>query len=149
MKEFLYAIKYTIIFQILCWGIFILCDENKLISQSDAENLALYSGIAILIGLLVIYYICVKKIIKKHNLNSTKFNIILLLLWSVSSKLITNGLNTLVINKKIHICQGSGWECFLNGIEYDIEGLLMIALAILILIINLIIIIYKYIKKKK
>ena len=149
MKEFINAIKCTIICQLLCWGIFIICDENKYISQSSAESLAIISGIIMLVILLVIYFISVNKYIKNKNMNSIKFNVILFTLWSVTSILITFGLNSLVDNKILHVGQGSGWSCFLNGFEYIMEGFFMIALVILIIIIKLIIFLYKYFTKNK
>ena len=149
MKEFINAIKCTIICQLLCWGIFIICDENKQISQSSAESLAIISGIIMLVILLVIYFISVNKYIKNKNMNSIKFNVILFTLWSVTSILITYGLISLVDNKILHVCQGDGWACFLNGIEYAVEGFFMIALVILILCIKIIIVLYKYITKNK
>lgn len=149
MKELLNAIKCTIICQLICWGLFILCDENKFIEQADAENLASISSIIILTILLVVYFLYANKYIKKHNLNPIRFNIILFILWIGSSILISNTLTNLVINEKLHICQDHGWNCFLNGFEYTIEAFFMITLAVLILIINIIIAIYKYIKNKK
>lgn len=149
MKEFINAIKCTIICQLLCWGIFTICDENKYISQSTAETLAMISGIIILIILLTIYFIYSGRYIKNNNMNSIKFNIMLFSLWSASSILITYGLISLVDNKILHVCQGSGWACFLNGIEYAVEGLFMIALVILILCIKILLFLYKYITKNK
>ena len=149
MKEFINAIKCTTICQLLYWGIFIICDENKYISQSTAESLAIISGIIMLIILLVIYFIFVNKYIKNKNMNSIKFNVILFTLWSATSILITYGLCSLVNNKILHVCQGSGWSCFLNGFEYIMEGFFMIALVILIIITKIIIFLYKYFTKNK
>ena len=149
MKEFINAIKCTIICQLICWVLFILCDENKYISQSSAESLAIISGIVILIVLLIIYFIYINRYVKNKDMNSRRFNIILFFLWLVTSILMTFGLLNLVDNKILHVCQSSGWSCFLNGIEYGIEGFFMIALAVLILIIRIIIIFYNYITKNK
>ena len=153
MKEFINAIKCTIICQLICWGVFILCDENKYISQylsySCAETVAMNSGIVILIVLLVFYFISANKYVKNNNMNSKKFNIILFFLWSATSILITLVLTSLVANNVLHVCQESGASCFLNGIEYVAEGFFMVALAVLILIIKIIIIFYKYITKNK
>ena len=102
MKEFINAIKCTIIFQLLCWGIFIIFDENKYISQSTTESLAIISGIIILIALLVVYFIYSDKYIKKNNMNSYNFNIILFSSWSATSLLVTYGLIYLV-NKIIYM----------------------------------------------
>ena len=56
MKEFIEALKWTIICQLLCWGFFILCDE-KYISQSSSVEFALNSGVIILIILFFIYFV--------------------------------------------------------------------------------------------
>lgn len=149
MKEFLNALKCTIIFQLLCWGCFVICDENKFIPQSSAEDLALSSGLLILVILLFVYFLFANKYIKSNNMNSKRFNIILFFLWTISSILIMFESMNLVSNNYLHVCQDTGWDCFLNGIEYGIEGFFMVVLAILILIIKVIIMIYKHIKKKK
>ena len=149
MKEFTKSIKCVLLYQIICWGLFILCDENKLISQTLSEEIAMITGIIVLIVLLIIYFIFSNKYIKKNNLDSKKFNILLFIIWIISSISIMFVLFNLVENEYLHVCDGSGWDCFLNGIEYGIEGILMIFLAILILIIRIIIMFYKYIVKSK
>lgn len=148
MKEFAKAIKCVLICQFLCWGIFILCDESKFISQSSSEGIATISGIILLISLLIIYFIFANNIIKKHSMNSKKFNIFLFISWVITSILVMFVLISLVDNKYLHVCQGSGWDCFLNGIEYGLQGIFMVILAILILIINLIIKFYRFITKR-
>ena len=146
MKEFTKALKCVLIYQLICWGIFILCDENKFVSQSTAEGNAIINGIILLIGLLILYLVFINKFIAKNNLNSKKFNIFLFILWAVISILISSILLNLV-GEYLHICRGEGWDCFLNGIEYGLQGIFMVFLAILILIIKLIIKIYKYFAK--
>ena len=148
MKEFIKAIKCVTICQLLCWGIFILCDENKFVSQSSAESMAIISGIILLIALLIIYFVFGNRFIKKYNINSIKFNIFLLILWIVISLLVMVVLIGLVDINYLHVCQTSGWGCFLNGIEYGLQGIYMVILAILILIIKLIILFYKFITKR-
>lgn len=147
-KEFIKALKCVLIYQLICWGVFILCDENKFVSQSTAEGNAIIGGIILLIGLLILYFVYVNKFIAKNNLNSKKFNIFLFILWVITSILISFILLNLV-GEHLHICRGEGWDCFLNGIEYGLQGIFMVWLAILILIIKIIIKFYKKITKSK
>lgn len=147
-KEFIKALKCVLIYQLICWGVFILCDENKFVSQSTAEGNAIIGGIILLIGLLILYFVYVNKFIAKNNLNSKKFNIFLFILWVITSILISSILLNLV-GEHLHICRGEGWDCFLNGIEYGLQGIFMVLLAILILIIKIIIKFYKKITKSK
>ena len=136
MKEFIKALKCVLISQLIYWGIFILCDENKYVSQSTAEGNAIIGGIILLIGLLILYFVYINKFITKNNLNSKKFNIFLFVLWIVFSVLSSYVLLGMVDNNYLHICRGEGWDCFLNGIEYGLQGIFMVLLAILILIIK-------------
>lgn len=147
MKEFIDAIKCTLICQLICWGLFIICDENKLMLQTNAEELALICGIGTLIVLFIVYFIYADKYVKNNNMNSIKFNIILFFLWLATSSLTTYGLCILVDNNILHACYDSGWACFLNGIEYLIEGFFMIVFALLVLIIKITIIFCLYIVK--
>ena len=108
MKEFKQALKLVLIFQILCWGIFTLCDENPLTTQSTAENIALSFALLSQIGLLIFYYIHINKQIKKNNLNSLKFNIFLFILWIASSISMIYIFLYLVEKNYLHVCQGIG-----------------------------------------
>lgn len=145
MKEFLQAMKYCILSQILCWGLFIILDENMLTNQSNAETSALFVGLGLLILILVLYFCNSNKLIKKYQLNSIKFNVSLTFIWIGLSLITSKFLLDLVDKHVLHIC--SGWYCFLNGIEYGLYAILMIILVIIILIIKLIIKIYKHFKK--
>lgn len=126
----------------------VICDENKFVSQSTAEGNAIIGGIILLIGLLILYFVYVNKFIAKNNLNSKKFNIFLFILWVITSILISFILLNLV-GEHLHICRGEGWDCFLNDIEYGLQGIFMVLLATLILIIKIIIKFYKKITKSK
>ena len=126
----------------------VICDENKFVSQSTAEGNTIIGGIILLIGLLTLYFVYVNKFIAKNNLNSKKFNIFLFILWVITSILISSILLNLV-GEHLHICHGEGWDCFLNGIEYGLQGIFLVLLATLILIIKIIIKFYKKITKSK
>lgn len=149
MKELINATKCTIICQLICWGAFILCDENKYMSQSSANSLASISGIIILLLLFVIYFIYSDKYIKNNNMNSLKFNILLFFTWSVLSWLIMWILLNLMSHGIFHPCQGSNLFSCLDRIVYIYEAFSMIGIAILILIIKVIILLYKSITKKR
>lgn len=146
MKEFFRALLYVLITQIACWGIFILCDEFPLLSQSSAESLALVVGLIFSIIILVLYLVVVKKIIKKYELNSKRFNIFLILLWIVISILSLMSFLWLVEEELLHVCKSSGWDCFLNGIEYGIYGLLLVIVAIVVIIVKILSAIYRVIR---
>ena len=149
MKELLKSLKHVLVIQLISWGLFILIDENTFLSQSTAENLAFTIGLIIQLLILVIYYIYTNKEVKKNDLNLIKYNIFLFIFWNILSFLTILGFTYLVNNEYLHICQGTGWDCFLNGIEYMLYGLSMIALSLLILFIDLVIVIYKWIIKRK
>ena len=149
MKELLHAIKCVIILQIICWGIFILCDECPFIHQSSAVDLALFTSCFILTGLIILYFIYINKHIEKHNLKKVKFNIFLLFTWMATSTAISYGCLMLVDSKHLHVCKHEGWSCLLNGVEYGIQGILMLITAAIIILIQLIIILIKHIKKTR
>ena len=149
MKELGKAIKLSFVFQVICWGIFLICDENKLMQRTSAEDIALLMGIVILIGLIVLYFIKINKYISKNQLRSTRFNIFLAISWIILSIIISYLLLGLVESGHLHVCKTSGWDCFLNGIEYALECFLMILQAFIVLLIKSIIRFYKYIKNKK
>lgn len=147
MKEFFQALKYCTLLQILCWIVFIALDENRFINQSNAELLALFGGIGLLLAIIILYFLKSNKIIKKHQLSSIKFNISLALIWNILSIFISIFLLVLIDKGLLHICRGDSWACFLNGIEYVLYPILMIVVVILVVIIKKIIKIYKYFKK--
>lgn len=150
MKEFTRSLICVLLSQLVCWGAFILCDENKFISQNTAEHMAMIVGSILLILILVLYFVFKNKFITKNKLNSKKFNIFLFVIWQISTILIYFVLESL-IGKYLHACTQKSvldWSCFLNGIEYLLYGILSFLLPVLILIINLIIKLFKYIKRK-
>lgn len=149
MKELGKALKISVIFQLICWAIFILIDENRIMRQTTAEEVSMLIGIIILIGMLVLYFIKANKYISKNQLKSTRFNIFLAASWILFSIAISFILLCLVDKGYLHVCRSSGWGCFLNGIEYAIECFFMILQASIFLLIKSIIRFYKYIKNKK
>lgn len=149
MKHFLTALKHVLFCQIICWGIFMLFDEEiPFLPFSGEPDLALIVGIIILVIYLILYYAYLPKTIKKKELSSLKYNTFLFIIWNITTILIAYALITLVDNNFLHVCTGDGWACFLNGLEYYIYPIIQSGLSALILFINLIIVIYKAIKKR-
>ena len=149
MKELAKALKISILFQFICWGIFLLIDENNILKRSTRETTTVLVGIILLIGLLVLYFMKVNKYIDKNNLRPLRFNIFLVISWVLLSIIISYIFLTFIEKGYLHVCKQSGWECFLNGIEYALECILMILQASILVLIKSIIRLYKYIKSKK
>lgn len=150
MKEFIKALKCVLLSQLLCWAVFILCDENKFVSKTAAEYTAMIVGPILLIVVLVLYFVFKNKYITKNKLNSKIFNLFLFVIWIIFTILMGLILEYLV-GKYLHVCTRTSvisWTCFLNGIEYFLYTILVFLFPILILIINLIIKLCKYIKRK-
>ena len=146
MKEFTKAIIVVLIGQLLSWGLFILCDESKLMEQGTAENTALLVSLLFSIALIIIYFIYSKKFIKKYELNSVKFNSFLFSFWIILSYIIMNFMFIQIDKGYLHVCKD---DCFLNGIEYGANGLFMVSSAIIILLIKLLILIINKLKEDK
>ena len=75
MKELKYSLLYTLVLQILCWTLFLVCYEFPYINKNNAELLASIVGIVLIVITSVLYVLFNNKIIKKHELKSTKYNI--------------------------------------------------------------------------
>ena len=143
MKEFKNALIYVLLSQVFCWLMFYLFDDQKYVFNARISMSASIIGIICLIVLLIIYFVFAKKIVTKKKLNSKKFNVFLFLIWMFMQIPSYNVCNYVL--GIIRPCETFG--CILIGFEYVIQWLLMLLFPILILIINLIIKLCKYIKK--
>ncbi len=148
MKEFFKALLYVFITQIVCWGIFTLCDEFPLINQDNAESLALTIGLLLSLIILILYFVFVKVIINKNKLNSKLFNVFLISLWIVISLLNSYIFTSLVDEGVLHYCESYGWNCFLNGIEYVMYGILLVVVSLVIILWKIFSGIYRFFKKR-
>ena len=81
MKEFINALKYSLLFQIITWLVFFLFDEYKFVRNANISNIAIIAGIILLTITLVLYFVFGNKIIRKNKLNSKKFNLSLFFIW--------------------------------------------------------------------
>ena len=141
MKELKYVLLYTIIFQIISWFVFMIGNETNIIPF-------ILSFIIIPIALIALYFSFIKNLITLHKLDRLKFNILLTFTW-----IFITGINTfiflgLVDNHIISVCSGSGWDCFLNGIEYLLFGIILGLIVLVIAIIKIIVFVIKRIRKK-
>lgn len=147
VKEFLKALLYTVLIQILIWGIYIYF--NELAGYIGSNELKLLMILLCLIPLFM-YFIFNKKVIEKHNLESKRFNIYLSITWtglSFSMIILTGKFISMLEDLGIlHKCLG--WECFLDGIEYLIFGIGMILQVVLVSGYKLCCYLYKKIVKK-
>lgn len=148
MKEFLGSLVYAIVSQLIMWGVFVFCHEFPFLDKSDAEGLAVYVGISMLVVSLALYFIYMKKIVNKKKYNSLVFDIAFFIFWFVFSYLGGAVTLKLVDMNIIHKCVG-GWACFLNGILYGLFSFGLMFEAAIVIVIKLSIGIYKYLAKRK
>lgn len=141
--------KYIIILLkciLILWGPILLIEETFLFDYiSSAESFI--CSIIISILCLIMYMKTYKKV-KKEKINCYIYNIantILLVIMNVAlGYLFTNLVNL----KLFHHCMESGWDCFLEGIEYLLIGLEYAFLSIIILIVWLFVRFIKFLNTK-
>ena len=151
---YLWSLLFSILAQIFFWGVFIFFDESKIISRDFAEGLACLSSIVLLLIFIVLVLIFERKITNKLNIKSLPMYIFFTINWFVFS--ILGGLFTLKLVDIgiLHYCDSSAGgslfgPCFLNGIEYILESIILILAIILLIVLKLIIVLIKFIKKDK
>lgn len=76
------------------------------------------------------------------------FNISLISLWVFISLLNSYLFTKLVDEGVLHYCKLYGWNCFLNDIEYDIYGILLVVVSLIIILWKIFSEIYRFFKKK-
>lgn len=143
MKELKYALMYASISQMLLWLIFMVFDE---LIMSDYELYVLYFGISLLIVLFILYFIHNNEIIKNHKLKSMKFKVFEYSIWTILSVAMMIITLILIDNRLLHPCSIGGWDCFLNGLEYQLYAICMLIFIVLIIVIEIIIYFVKKIK---
>ncbi len=137
MKELKKALSIALLWQLIGWFILILCDENHFINQSSREMLSLLFEVLFLLVTLSLYFIFSKKIVLKYNYNKWKFNASLIILWGVFSIIMTWIMSYLISNELLHVCEDSGWDCFLNGFEYPLFGIGMIFQIVIVFLVKI------------
>ena len=142
MKELKYSLLYTLVLQTLCWTLFLVCYEFPYINKNNAELLASIVGIVLIVITSILYILFNNKIIKKHELKSTKYNIFLMIFWVVFTCIITITVNELIEKDILHACYNdpnNTWlKCFLNGIECLIFGLEFLIQTLVLVLIKII-----------
>jgi hypothetical protein len=142
MKELKYSVLYTLVLQVLCWTIFLICYEFPYISKDNAELLASIVGIVLIVIISILYVLFNKKIIKKYELKSRRYNILLMIFWVLFTCIITFTINELIEKDILHACYNdpnNTWlKCFLNGIECLLFGLEFLIQTIVLLLIKII-----------
>ena len=131
MKELKYSLLYTFIFQGISWSIFTVGNESLIIPF-------IVSFAIIPLAIVVLYFLLSNDLINRNGLDKLKFNIILSFIWIFITGVNTSIFIKLVDNHILSICNGSGFDCFLNGIEYLLFGVILGLIVLVIAIIKLI-----------
>lgn len=142
MKEFIRVLLYTILLQILSWGIFIYFNE-----LTGYMGLNFITLIILLIPIFL-YFIFNKKIIPRDKLDSKRFNIYLSISWLLFSILmIILTAKFIPYFEDLGIFHKCYFLCILDGVEYFFFGMGMIFQVILISVFKLCGYLYKKIKE--
>ncbi len=145
MKKVIYIISTLLKSLLLLWVPILLIEETFLLNYIDA---GIYVFSLIISILCLIMYIKTYKNINKKQINCYLYNIIntiLLVIFNIALGYLF--LNLIDLNV-FHQCLGSGWDCFLFGIEYLIIGIEYALFSVITLIIWLIVRLIKYLNSK-
>ena len=145
MKKVIYIISTLLKSLLLLWVPILLIEETFLLNYIDA---GIYVFSFIISILCLIMYIKTYKNINKKQINCYLYNIIntiLLVIFNIALGYLF--LNLIDLNV-FHQCLGSGWDCFLFGIEYLIIGIEYALFSVITLIIWLIVRLIKYLNSK-
>ena len=145
MKKVIYIISTLLKSLLLLWVPILLIEETFLLNYIDA---GIYVFSLIISILCLIMYIKTYKKINKKQINCYLYNIIntiLLVIFNIALGYLF--LNLIDLNV-FHQCLGSGWDCFLFGIEYLIIGIEYALFSVIALIIWLIVRLIKYLNSK-
>lgn len=144
MKEVKYGVLIAFLVQLVLWVF------STIIFELDGFDFSsiLYNLDALVILILPIEYIFFsKKFIKKKKLNAKKFDIVFLCSWFIFTILFLILADALVRWGIVLNCGGSGWDCFLNGIEFYLLAFALLLEIGVVLCIRLGQFIYKKLKK--
>lgn len=130
---------------LILWLPILLIEETSLIKFIHDEGIVIFSVIISIIC-LIIYIKNYKN--NKANINCYLYNIINTILLIISNIALGYCFFSLIDLNIFHQCLGTGWSCFLFGIEYIIIGFIYAIISIIILIIWLLIKLIKYLTKK-
>ena len=144
MKEVKYGVLIAFLVQLVLWVF------STIIFELDGFDFSsiLYNLDALVILILPIEYIFFsKKFIKKKKLNAKKFDIVFLCSWFIFTILFLILADALIRWGIVLNCGGSGWDCFLNGIEFYLLAFALLLEIGVVLCIRLGQFIYKKLKK--
>lgn len=144
MKEFKYSLIIAFLVQLVVWLF------STLVFEFDGFDFSsvLFNLDALILLLLPIGYIFFsKKIIKSKKLKSRRFDLIFLISWFIFTILFLILADALVRWGIVLNCGGSGWDCFLNGIEFYLLAFALLLEIGVVLCIRLGQFIYKKLNK--
>lgn len=146
MKHFVYTILLLLKSLLILWVPILLVEETFLFNYVGPVGSLIIS--VILSILCLIMYIKTYKKIKKEKKNYYLYNIFNAILFIIFNLTLGYFFINLIDLKIFHHCVGSGWDCFLFGIEYLIIGFEYAFLSAIILVIWLFVRLIKFLKNK-
>ena len=141
MKELKKTLFLSIIYQLLCWiPMIIACEFDK--------DIGVYLGVTCLVILIILYFIYKYILLKDKNYTNWKYNlffginsiVLIYIILTIVSKLLSLGI--------LSHCVSTDWNCFLNGLEYLVFAIYDVISIGIIISIEIIVVIVKYIIKK-
>lgn len=144
MKEFKYSLIIAFLVQLVVWLFSTLVFE---FDGFDFSNIFFLLDLLILLLLPIGYIFFSKRFVIIKKMNTKKFDIIFLISWFIFTILFLILADALVRWGIVLNCGGSGWDCFLNGIEFYLLAFALLLEIGVVLCIRLGQFIYKKLNK--
>lgn len=148
MKKYILLIFSYIKYLLILWVPILLIEETFLL-EFVSEGGSFICSIIMFIVSLYIYITTYIKKIQDKAINRYKYNIINTIILGIINVALGYYFMHLIYIGVFHQCKGSGWDCFLFGLEYLIFGIEYALLPVIILIIWLIVRLIKYLNTKR
>ncbi len=145
MKKVIYIISLLLKNLLILWVPILLIEETFLFDYMGKEGSLIFSVIVSILC-LIMYIKTYKKLNEK--VNRYLYNIVNTILLVISNLLLGYFFIYLIDLNVFHQCMGSGWDCFLFGIEYLIIGFEYALLSVIILVIWLVVKLIKFLNSK-
>lgn len=133
---------------LILWIPILLIEETSLFNIVDKTGISFICTIPSFMISFYIYVITCTKKVQDKSINCYKYNIFNTIILGIINIFLGYYFVHLIDIGIFHQCPGSGWDCFMFGIEYLIFGIEYALLSAIILIIWLIVKLIKKIKLK-
>lgn len=146
MKKLICILSVIFKSLLILWVPILLIEETFLLNFIGVNGSLIVSVIASILCLIL--YIKTYKKMVKEKINCYFYNIINTILLIISNLVLGYFFLYLMELNIFHQCMGSGWDCFLFGIEYMLIGLEYAFFSVVILVIWLLIRFVKFLYNK-